>query len=80
MRQNIHIGICNGPAMEKVIQKGQTLEFEKEGMAHWPEQRGVDSYLQQHIARLVAIVAKDQFLDSLLTENGIIYASQKLLL
>ena len=49
-------------------------------MAHWREQRGVDSYLQQQIARLVAIVAKDQFLDSLLTENGITYASQKLLL
>ena len=49
-------------------------------MAHWPEQRGVDSYLQQQIARLVAIAAKDQFLETLLTENGIIYASQKLLL
>ena len=36
--------------------------------------------LANQIARLVATVVKDQFLDSLLTENGIIYASQKLLL
>ena len=43
----MHIGICNGAAMEEAIWKG--VWKERNYVTHWREQRGVDSYLQRQI-------------------------------
>ena len=45
LRQNVHIGICNGAAMEKVIWEGQSTGVW--GRVQWRKQRGLYSNRQR---------------------------------